>query len=362
MPVYRDEERGTWYAYYRYEDSLGNKRQAKKRGFATKREAQEWERQDRQKRENSLCMKFSKFAELYEEDVRHRLKESTWMMKDIIIKKKILPYLGDMELSAINAKTVRAWQKEIMKQKNKAGEELSTSYLATIHAQLSAMFNHAVRFYGLKVNPAYQAGNMGEKGCRSTKFWTQDEYKLFIATMMDKPASFYGFEILYWCGLRVGELLALTPADFDFERRTVTISKSYQRLNGKDVITDPKTEKSNRVVLMPPFLSDEIEDYISRIYGIEDNHRLFENTKRYYEHEIERGAELAGVKRIRVHDLRHSHVSLLIEMGFSALAIAERMGHESIKITYQYAHLFPTKQTQMAEMLDKVNSMEGDLN
>ena len=61
---------------------------------------------------------------------------------------------------------------------------------------------------------------------------------------------------------------------------------------------------------------------------------------------------MSGVKRIRVHDLRHSHVSLLINMGFTVLAIADRMGHESIDITYRYAHLFPSEQTQMAEQLD----------
>ena len=60
----------------------------------------------------------------------------------------------------------------------------------------------------------------------------------------------------------------------------------------------------------------------------------------------------AGVKRIRIHDLRHSHISLLIDMGFTALAIADRVGHESIDITYRYAHLFPTRQAEMADKLD----------
>lgn len=75
-------------------------------------------------------------------------------------------------------------------------------------------------------------------------------------------------------------------------------------------------------------------------------------TKSYLHHEMDRGAKEAGVKRIRIHDLRHSHVSLLIEMGFSALAIADRVGHESVDITYKYAHLFPSKQQEMAQKLD----------
>ena len=190
-------------------------------------------------------------------------------------------------------------------------------------------------------------------------FWTKEEYLKFADVMMDKPLSYYAFEMLYWCGIRMGELLALTPKDFDFEKQTLTINKSYQRLNGRDVITTPKTKKSNRVIKMPKFLCEEMQEYIGMLYEVNENDRLFPITKHYLHHEMDRGAKLAGVKRIRIHDLRHSAISLLIEMGFSALAIAERVGHESIDITYRYAHLFPTKQTEMANKLD-VERMEGD--
>ena len=161
--------------------------------------------------------------------------------------------------------------------------------------------------------------------------------------------SFYAFEVLYWCGVREGELLALTPADFDFEKRTVTINKSYQRLNKQDVITTPKTPKSNRVIQMPQFLCDELQDYLKQLYGVEPDSRMFPISKSYLHREMDRGCKQTGVKRIRLHDLRHSHISLLIDMGFTALAIAERVGHESIDITYRYAHLFPTRQVEMED-------------
>lgn len=192
-----------------------------------------------------------------------------------------------------------------------------------------------------------------------SKAWTKEEYLKFSEAMMDKPRSYYAFEMLYWCGIRMGELLALTPKDFDFEKQTLTINKSYQRLNGRDVITSPKTKKSNRVIKIPKFLCEEMQEYIGMLYEVNENDRLFPITKHYLHHEMDRGAKLAGVKRIRIHDLRHSAISLLIEMGFSALAIAERVGHESIDITYRYAHLFPTKQTEMANKLD-MERMEGD--
>lgn len=87
-------------------------------------------------------------------------------------------------------------------------------------------------------------------------------------------------------------------------------------------------------------------------YGLKKKDRIFTVTKSYLHHEMDRGAKAAGVKRIRIHDLRHSHISLLIDMGFSAVAIADRVGHESIAITYRYAHLFPSKQKEMANRLD----------
>ena len=110
-------------------------------------------------------------------------------------------------------------------------------------------------------------------------------------------------------------------------KNTVRINKSYQRLEGKDLITTPKTPKSNRVIKLPKFLAEEIQEYISMIYGYKRTDRLFQVTKSFLHHEMERGCKLSGVKRIRIHDLRHSHTSLLMDMGFSAVAIADRVGH-----------------------------------
>ena len=234
----------------------------------------------------------------------------------------------------------------------------SQTYLKTLHNQLSAIFNHAVRYYELRSNPAAKAGNMGSEEHKEMLFWTKEEYKKFSFEIIDKPVSFYAFEMLYWCGIREGELLALTAADFDFEKETVRINKSYQRLHGEDVITTPKTKKSNRIIKMPKFLCEEMQGYLQMLYGLKKKDRIFTVTKSYLHHEMDRGAKAAGVKRIRIHDLRHSHISLLIDMGFSAVAIADRVGHESIDITYQYAHLFPSKQTEMADRLDDLGKGE----
>ena len=352
MSIYKEPKTNTWRVIYRFTDWTGERRQTQKRGFKTKREAVAWEYEQKNKKAADLDMTFASFVELYTKDMKNRVKANTWHSKEHIFRTKILPYFGKRKLSSITAKDVIAWQNRWMDYRDEKGNAFSPVYLKTLHNQLSCLFNHAVKYYGLRENPAAKAGNMGKARIREMLFWTKEEYLKFAEAMMDKPLSYYAFEVLYWCGVRMGELLALTPADFDFDRHLLTINKSYQRIKGQDVITTPKTKKSNRTIKLPQFLCDEIQDYIKMQYGIKPNDRLFTVTKSYLHHEMDRGAKAAGVKRIRIHDLRHSHVSLLIEMGFSAVAIADRLGHESIEITYRYAHLFPTKQNEMADQLD----------
>ena len=358
MAAYKDEQRGTWYVSFHYYDWTGKNCRKVKRGFKTKREATEWEHHFRMKEAADLDMTFGEFVQAYTRDMKPKLKHNTWLTKEHIIRTKILPYFGKLRISEISTKEIITWQNELLAYRDEKKKPYSQTYLKTLHNQLSAIFNHAVRYYELRSNPAAKVGNMGSEEHKEMLFWTKEEYKKFSFEMMDKPVSFYAFEMLYWCGIREGELLALTAADFDFEKETVRINKSYQRLHGEDVITTPKTKKSNRMIKMPKFLCEEMQEYLSMLYGLKKKDRIFTVTKSYLHHEMDRGANAAGVKRIRIHDLRHSHISLLIDMGFSAVAIADRVGHESIDITYQYAHLFPSKQTEMADRLDDLGKGE----
>ena len=359
MSVYKDEKTGTWRAVYRYTDWNGEKKQTQKRGFKTKREAQSWEREQLIKSSADLDMTFKSFVELYTADMKTRLKENIWATKEHIIRTKLLPYFGKLRMSQITAQQIITWQNKMIEYRDEHGKPYSPVYLKTVHNQLSAIFNHATRFYNLQNNPCQKAGSMGKKKNREMLFWTKEEYLKFAEVMMDKPLSYYAFEMLYWCGIREGELLALTPSDFDFEKGSVSITKSYQCLNGRDLITTPKTEKSNRVIRMPKFLVQEIQDYLKMLYGIGPEDRMFQVTKSYLYREMKRGSKEAGVKCIRVHDIRHSAVSLLIDMGFSATAIADRVGHESIEITYNYAHMFPSRQAEMADKLDVERGIEN---
>lgn len=293
-----------------YRDWQGNNKKKKKRGFKTKREALDWEQSFRQKQAASLDMLFKDFVEVYTEDMKPRLKYNTWLTKEHIIKTKLLPYFGSKKMNEIKAADIVRWQNEMMAFRDSEGIGYSKVYLKTLQSQLSAIFNHGIRLYELKENPVRKAGSMGGEKQKEMLVWTKEEYKKFAEAVMDKPQSFYAFEVLYWTGLRVGELLALTAEDIDLQKHTISINKSYQRLQGEDYITDPKTEKSNRTVSIPDFLCEELEEYMAMLYGFKKDDRLFQITKSYLHHEMIRGTKISGVKRIRIHDIRHSHVSL----------------------------------------------------
>lgn len=352
MAAYKDEARGTWYISFHYNDWTGKNCRKVKRGFKTRREALEWEQHFRMKEGSDLDIVFSEFVDMYTRDMEPKLKHNTWLTKEHIIRTKLLPYFKDKKMRDIRATDIIQWQNTMIAYKDERKKPYAPTYLKTLQAELSALFNHAVRFYELKSNPVVKAGPLGKNKAEEMLFWTKEEYLKFANAIKDKPYSYYAFQILYWCGLRLGELLALTPQDIDFQKKVIKVSKSYQRIKGKDFITDPKTPKSKRIISMPDFLCEELQDYINRLYGVLPTERIFHMTKSFLHHEMTRGAGLAGVQRIRVHDLRHSHVSLLISMGFSAVSIGNRVGHESVDITFRYAHMFPTEQSQMAIKLN----------
>ena len=254
-------------------------------------------------------------------------------------------------ISEITAKDIIRWQNQLLAMRDKNGQPYSPTYLKAIHNQLTAIFTHAFKFYGLKTNPASKAGSVGKKHAEEMQFWTLDEYSRFAGVAVEDPIAFYAFEVLYWCGIRLGELLALTYEDVNFENKTLRVNKSYTVVRGEEIISDPKTPKSKRTIIMPDFLIEELQEYTAFQYSPKPTDRVFKISKNYLRAHLRKNAELAGIKTIRVHDLRHSHVSHLIELGFSPVAIAERVGHESIEITLRYAHLFPTKQSEMAAKL-----------
>ena len=291
---------------------------------------------------------FQEFFYIYFQDIQVRLKPATISSKKRIFQQKILPFFGPLPMNEITPQHIRKWQSVILKQ------NYSLSYQMLIDLQLSAIMRYAEHYYDFP-NPCTKAGHIGKSHAKSFGIWTPEDYDLFISHFSSDPEAFTAFELLYWTGMRQGELLALTPNDIDIPRRQIFISKTYARIDGKDLISTPKTRKSIRTIGIPQFLSDEVTIYICSNHILPDQ-RLFERTHHYLYYKMKKGCEASGVRRIRVHDIRHSHVSLLINAGFSALDISERVGHESVSTTLDiYSHLFPMQQKMLSDRLNELH-------
>lgn len=348
MPVYKNKERNTWYCSFYYQDWTGKRKKKKKEGFATKREAQAFERNFLSEYAGMPDITFETLVKAYLDKASLRVKASTLANITTIIKIHMLPFFGDMQINDITAITVSAWHDSLIK------KELSISYMQTLHAKLTTLFAFAVKYYSLPKNPARIAGNIQGTKNKRMDFWTLDEFRKF-AMCLKKPLHIMAFYTLFWSGMRVGELLALTWSDIDFEKKTISISKTLYMVNGKQTITTPKTVTSNRTITMPNFIMAMLKDYknishhisISQMFPIREPNLLGA---------LKRTARLAGIKPIRVHDLRHSHASMLINAGCTPLEVANRLGHKSPAMTLNvYSHMYQSKQSQIADMLNTMS-------
>lgn len=356
MPTYKytlkDGKTTKWYANFYYVDWTGERKHICKRGFDTQREAKEYERSFMDQQSNTSDILFSSLVDNYLEDMKHRLKPTTMENKRFIIEKKLLPYFGRQKVCDIDAIKVRKWQNELISHRDDDGKLFSQTYLKTVNNQLSAIMNYAVSHYRLPINPCKAAGSMGKSKADEMNIWTQAEYEKF-SQAVSKTSMKLAFDILFYTGMRSGELLALTPADILPSRR-IDINKNYAKIRSMEMFLEPKTPKSKRCISIPDFLYVEIQEYIARLYGIEKDDRIFYFHKTALEKEMKTVAERIGLKPIRVHDLRHSHASMLIELGFTPLEIADRLGHESVKTTLDtYSHLYPDKDQKLADRLNQ---------
>lgn len=180
MKAEKDPKTGKWLIQYRFTDWQGKRRKSTKRGFATKREAEEWLRTFLVTQKADFDMKFEEFLKMYYADMETRLREHTMRTKKYIIDLKILPYFGQKRVNDITAADIRRWQNELIK------KGYSPTYLKTINNQLSAIFNYAIKYYDLKGNPCTKAGSIGKSRAEEMSFWTIDEFRQFVDCIMDK--------------------------------------------------------------------------------------------------------------------------------------------------------------------------------
>lgn len=294
----KKDPNGTWRIQYRWTDWTGTKKKSQKRGFKTKKEAEEWYAHFMLQQSSDPTMTLADFWEIYKADMEKSLRKTTMKQKEYVMNDKVLPYFGKTLINEITAPMIRKWQGEMME------KGFKPTYLKTIHNQLSAILNYAVNFYDLRSNPCRKAGSMGKSKADERPYWTLEEFQKFSDAIMYKQDSLIAFQILFWTGMRIGELLALQVKDIDFEQGRLTVDESLTRLDGEDLIMAPKTESSVRVITIHKELQEELKEYIATLYHVRPGTRLFAGrTKSFFEHEMERGIKLAGVKKITVHVL-----------------------------------------------------------
>ncbi len=362
MPVYKYETKSgakKWYTTFWYTDWTGKRRKKKKEGFDKKADAQTFEREFLLKNSRSCEMSFASLVELYRGDAVHRVREGTQDTQDSIIDKWLLPYFGALQVNEIDAVTIRNWQNVVMSAINpRTGKKYAETYIRTINSRLSAIFNYAVMFYNLKANPCRPAGYMGKKKAGKMKFWTLDEFNLAM-TQVSNWSFRVAFQIMYWLGFREGECLALQPADI-LPSKAARVEKTHHRRKGKDTNGPPKTDNSYGDTSMPDFLYDEVLRYIGALYGIKEHDRIFYFQKGTLGRALNEAAKAAGVKCIRVHDLRHSHAALLVELGYSIVAVAERL-RDTVEVAMStYSHLYPNKMEAIAADLNRQGGVKND--
>lgn len=364
MPAYKDErevqwkkadgtiaakKRVTWYASFSYVDLMGNRQRKVKRGFATKKEALDWEQAFKAAKKGSCSMKLDALHAAYLEDKGTSIRPQTLQKKQKIYQSRIQPAFGSLAVNAITPVMLLRWQNELQAQ-------YTTGYVKAVKAELSAVFNHAVRYYGLAENPLHRVEPLQAVSDASTEMgiWEPKQFEQFLETIPpeDQQHRLF-FEILYWCGLRKGEAAALTPQDVD-EKGVIHVTKTLVRRKGESVLGAPKTKAGVREVWMPAEIHQHWKTFLASRYGIRPDDLLFPSCRDSIVNAFMiRHAQKAGLPPIRVHDLRHSHASLLIHRGVPLTAIAKRLGHESPDITLKiYAHMMPQSQDDVVRLLD----------
>ena len=352
--------------YYSYISPVDGKRiRTCKRGFTKKSEATQWIQDElaktvrklEQKKTLTEFMTMRELIEEYLEDAQlsEDIRVTTMETKLSLINNHILKYFENMVVHELTPRDIKGWQRKMKKAKQTNGKPYSQTYLRTVENQLSAILNYAVDYYDLPKNPI--AKRMGSKEAPKPTIWKLDMYRKFQKEIEDKPEYYYAFEVFFWTGVRLGELLALTPDDIDFEAKTITVNKSMQLISGRLSVSPTKTVSSCRTIPIPEFLNNELREYLESLDQYEGNSRIFPLNKTNIHAVIDKYSKIAGVPRITIHALRHSHASMLEHLGIPRVALKKRLGHkleEKRDITSRYVHSYDSTDFMVAKLLDEV--------
>ena len=358
-------DNGTYYfrANLGYHPITGKQIQKYRSGFATKKEAREEYSKlilssAKELDEKKKTVSFQTFTEeTYLPWYKTQVKESTYLNRYSTIQKHFA-YFYKMATDEIEPIHVQSWQLELAKQ-------FSPNYIHVVQGLLSLAFDRAIVLGIAKKNPSRMIGNIKSKKTQ-VDFWTLEEFQKVISLLYKgdyyEHYLFISFWVLFMTGMRIGEAAALLWSDIDFDTGLLSITKTmYYKSMDDFKPVEPKTQASVRTIYIDKDTIRELKawqevqkkvlkncDYVLSYNGIP-------TSKHTLPRALEKLAELAGVHRIKIHALRHSHASLLISMGENPLLIKERLGHEKIQTTLgTYGHLYPNTNLEVANKLTGV--------
>ena len=196
---------------------------------------------------------------------------------------------------------------------------------------------------------------MGHKNPEDeAEIWTLEEYEKFSEQLQDKPMFYYIFEVFFWSGIRLGELLGLTKEDVSLEEGTLSVKASYKTQTRK--MGKPKTKNSKRTIYIPQFLVEELAEYMETLYGLSEKDRIFPTSKTTLHKKLKEASEKAGLKKITIHGFRHSHISMLMDgvSCASVMDISQRAGHKKPSTTMIYTHRYKGKDQMIADELNRL--------
>lgn len=364
MAINKDTKRNTWLFRVYVDNKFGNKKQICKSGFKTKREAKEAESKfltESQREYSDLT-----FQELYDIFIiskRQNLKSQS--IRSIVSRYNthILPYFRDYKISKIDNKAYLEWKDIILK------KGFTYKYNSSLHGAVVGILNYAMSFYDLEKNIASKVGNFSRKEyIEKINFWTYEEFIKFINNVDDDLYSAL-YKTLYYTGMRLGECLALNWHDIRDD--CIDISKTLARgkNNGNYMINTPKTRKSIRQIKLDEETINtliKLKVYYQSFVGFEDDWFVFGGICPLSQTTITRKKDeyciKANVKRIKAHDLRHSHASLLLSKGIPITVISKRLGHSDITMTLNtYSHLIPEDEDKAINLINSLNKNNDNL-
>ena len=359
MSIFKDEKTNTWYCQFYYTDWSGQRKHTTKRGFKRKRDAEKYEMSCKwQPTENDITV--GMLAKLYTSHLKRRikigtLKPTTYSRYETLIRLYILPYFpDDLQVKSITTETINQWLVTLMSYKSDHTQRpLKISSISTAKTQLCSMLNYATRRKLLSSNPMRDAEKLPVSQKKDIAVLTLEQYNIFYNSLK-KEQHRLAFNLMFFCGMRIGEVLALAPEDIN-DDCTVSVHHTLGIVNGKKVLLSPKTPSSERTISVPQFVYDQLMNFISHIYDCQPDMLIFnigiKNLSNVMEYHIKKN----NLPHLTPHGLRHSNASILLKLTGDVAMVAHRLGHKNSNVTLQvYAHMLPGADKEASKMLNQL--------